>query len=347
MAKIKVGYCAGHAGYKSTNPKKYATPGKRTPDGVPEWVYNNTLAVAFHNELATYENVELKRFDDPTGKTDVPLDTRTDKANAWGADYYFSFHHNADKGTWANHTGVETYVQKGVYGEALKVAEIMHDELVDAYGLRDRGVKHSNLHITRETKMPAVLFEGGFMDSRIDIKKLNDAQVLKNAGKGMATAFAQYKKLKRKKSAATPAPKPKPSKVLYRVRKSANDEKTQIGAFYSLPSAKAVATEQSGYEVYDSTGKLIFDPKKNNAPAPKPSTGIKSVGKIKIVNVSSAAIIMDKPDREKAKNVGTVKKGATIEIAGSVEGKNSNSGYWEVIYKGSRAYVTGKFGDKL
>ena len=342
---IKVAVCAGHGGFKKL--KVYATPGKRTPDGEPEWEFNNKLVVAFINKLSKYSGVEIRRFDDPTGKTDVPLETRTDKANAWGADYYFSFHHNADNGKWGNHTGVETYVQTGVSGEALKVAEILHDSLVDAYGLKDRGVKKNNYHITRETKMPAVLFEGGFMDSKIDIKKLRDGNVLKRVGEDVALSFAGYKKLKQK-AGATPAPKPKAeTKTLYRVRKSANDVDSQIGAFYNLESAKAVASEQTGYELYDQTGKLIYDPKKQTAPAPKPTTGIKSIGKIKIVEVNSAAIIMDKPDRENCKNIGTIKKGATIEIAGSVTGKNSNSGYWEVIYKGARAYVTGKFGKKI
>src|SRR5690606_32166199 len=68
-------------------------------------------------------------------------------------------------------------------------------------------------------------------------------------------------------------------------------------------------------------------------PAPKPkSSGIKSLGKIKIVGVSSAAIIMDAPDRNKAKNVGTIAKGKTIDISGSVKGKNNPKGYWEVIH---------------
>ena len=56
---------------------------------------------------------------------------------------------------------------------------------------------------------------------------------------------------------------------------------------------------------------------------------------------------MDKPDAKNSKNLGTIAKGKTIEIAGSVKGKNSDSGYWEVIYKGERAYVTGKMGQRV
>ena len=48
--------------------------------------------------------------------------------------------------------------------------------------------------------------------------------------------------------------------VLYRVRKSANDVKSQIGAYRSLDSAKALADKNSGYSVFDISGKLVYTP---------------------------------------------------------------------------------------
>src|SRR5699024_10017073 len=97
-----------------------------------------------------------------TGETDVPLSTRTNKANSAKADFYISFHHNAYQSKWGNHGGVETfYHAQSSKGKA--IARIVQDAIVKAYGLTDRGIKTANLHITRETNMPAVLVEGGFM----------------------------------------------------------------------------------------------------------------------------------------------------------------------------------------
>ena len=48
--------------------------------------------------------------------------------------------------------------------------------------------------------------------------------------------------------------------VLYRVRKSATDAKSQIGAYKSLDSAKAIADKNSGYSVFDTSGKLVYTP---------------------------------------------------------------------------------------
>lgn len=195
---FKVGGCAGHGGYKSLNPKVYATAGKRTPDGEPEWIFNDKMLRAFEDELNKYEGVEFRRFDDPSGKTDVPLKIRTDNANAWKANIYISFHHNASTGKWGNWTGTETFIQEGVGGESLELAKLVHPALVRAYGLKDRGIKTANFHITRETKMPSILIEGAYMDSKTDIVKMRDDKVLENAGRFIAQAVAHYANLKLK-----------------------------------------------------------------------------------------------------------------------------------------------------
>lgn len=192
---LKIGTCAGHGGFG-------VTPGKRTPDGEYEWDFNDKVLDAFISRMKEYEDVEVKRYDDPTGKTDVPLTTRTNKANADNVDIYISIHHNANTGKWGSWGGVETHVQTGVKGDAYEMAKVVQPILVKEYGLRDRGIKFTDLHITRETRMPAILIEGGFMDSTTDIGKLRDNTVLNNVGEGIADAIASWKKLK-KKSAPT------------------------------------------------------------------------------------------------------------------------------------------------
>lgn len=104
---------------------------------------------------------------------------------------------------------------------------------------------------------------------------------------------------------------------------------------------------QFNYKGYgtDTFGKKASStPVKASKPSKSTNSGIKSVGKIKIVGVSNAAIIMDKPDRINAKNVGTIGLGKTIDIAGSVRGSNNSKGYWEIIHNGKRRYVSGQYG---
>lgn len=210
--KFKVAIDAGHGGNGST-------PGKRTPDGEYEWNFNDKVVRAVIEELNNYEDVEIKRVDDASGKTDVPLKTRTHEANAWGADIYISVHHNANTGKWGNHTGTETFTYIGSDPKSEKLASIVHPLLVQAMGLRDRGLKKANFHVLRETKMPAILVECGYMDSLIDIKKLRDDKVLKLAGQKIAEGIAIYAGLKKKQTTESTEKTTTKNKVTTKVEK--------------------------------------------------------------------------------------------------------------------------------
>lgn len=255
---MKIAVCAGHGGSGST-------PGKRSPDGEYEWNFNNKVVCAFIDALNQYENVQILRTDDATGHTDVPLKTRTDKANAWGADVYLSFHHNANTGSWGTWTGTETFTYLGSQPKSEQLAQQVHSRILGAYGLANRGLKKEDFHIVRETKMPAILVEGGYMDSTIDIKKLRDNNVLRAAGIAAAEGVAAYGGLK-KKAVAQPTPAPTPTS-LYRVRKSWEDAKSQIGAFANLDGARAVVDQNPGYHAYDNDGKQVY-PAVATEPAP-------------------------------------------------------------------------------
>lgn len=194
---VKVVFDAGHG---------LNTPGKRSPAGEREWLFNNKVVLASIKYLNQYEGVSILRVDDPTGKIDVPLATRTSKANNWGADIYISCHHNANTGEWGDWTGTETYYFEGST-KGKKLAQLIHAKVLKAYGLRDRGIKRGNhLYVIKNTKMPAVLVEGGFMDSTIDIQKLRDDKVLEAAGKAIAKGIAEYFGLKKKTSSQSKSP---------------------------------------------------------------------------------------------------------------------------------------------
>lgn len=188
---IKFAHEAGHG---------INTAGKRTPDGEREWTFNDKVARAFADKLTQYEGVQLLRLDDPTGKTDVPLKTRTDKANAWGADALFSFHHNAVNGQWHSSGGVETFTHPLSSKTSKDLQKAIHPALVKSMRIRDRGMKTDDFHMLRESKMPAVLIEGGFMDSTLDIVALRDDARLKAQGESIAVAVAQFYGLKEKKT---------------------------------------------------------------------------------------------------------------------------------------------------
>lgn len=234
---VKIAIDAGHAGFG-------VTPGKRTPAGEFEWTFNNKVVLAAIAELNNYEGVQSLRLDDPTGRRDIPLRERTDKANQWGADLVWSKHFNAITGVWGNHTGTETFTfngNKSHNAESVRVAKVLHQAMLKAWGLRDRGLKTANFHMVREPNCPAVLTEGGFMDSNIDIKIMRDDAKLEEGGREMARALANYFGLKLKDGNR---------KVELVV--SSNLYRVQVGAFANKENAERLAKElqDKGYPVY-------------------------------------------------------------------------------------------------
>jgi len=263
------------------------TPGKRTPDDEREWSFNSIVAQSIIDNLKKYRGVKTVRLDDPTGKRDVPLRERTNKANNANADILVSCHHNANTGKWGNWTGTETYHYPGST-KGKQLAQAIHPSVVKAYGLRDRGIKSANFHMLRESRMPAILIEGGFMDSTIDIKKLRDNKVLNRAGKNIADAIARYFNLRKKtnKTTTKSSTTKSSSKSTY-TGGSIVDYLKSIGQPSSFAHRKKLASKH-GIKNYKGTAsqntRLLnaLRGKKTNSKATKPKKSFKVGQKVKI-----------------------------------------------------------------
>ena len=166
---FKLSITAGH--YKNT-------PGKRClksldPNETREWTLNSRIAERVEALLKAYDGIEILRTDDRTGKTDVSLQARTNKANNFGADFYLSIHHNAGV-NGGKGGGIVAYVYTSPDAESLAWQKDLYNALVAKTGLkgnRSTPLAKKNLHEVRESKMPAVLLELGFMDSATEDRK--------------------------------------------------------------------------------------------------------------------------------------------------------------------------------
>ena len=170
----------------------YNTAGKRTPDGIREWTLNNAVCNYVQEFLKEYD-VEVIRTDDITGKTDVPLANRINAAINGGADLLVSIHHNALAGRWGTHGGVETYTDIGnqtTYD--VKFAEMVNKRLANYTGLRNRGIKSANWMVINTKLIPAVLVEGGFMDSSIDYNVIVSEKGQKAYAQAIGEAVVEF-----------------------------------------------------------------------------------------------------------------------------------------------------------
>lgn len=233
MFKIALG--AGHGIH---------TAGKRClkaldPNETREWWLNDRICDYIESALKEYDGYSLLRLDDSDdGEENVPLATRTNNANAWNADFYLSIHHNAGINGGSG-GGIVAYMYPG----ASAVTKAWRDELYDALiahtrlkGNRSAPKATGNYFVLRETKMPAVLLELGFMDSKTDVPIILTDKYAQQCAAAIVEVLVKRGGLKKK------AP-PSPAATLYRV---------QVGAFANKANAEKLSEElrSKGYPTY-------------------------------------------------------------------------------------------------
>nr|WP_258166408.1 N-acetylmuramoyl-L-alanine amidase family protein [Paenibacillus sp. PCH8] len=142
-----------------------ADPGTTSISNKHEKDYTLAVGLKVQALLLQEPGIELVM----TRETDV-YPTRPERvqlANKLNADVFVSIHGNSVTAS-PQATGTETfYYQRS---SSKELADIIHRHLVEAMGLKDRGVKNGSLQVIRETTMPAVLLEVGFLSNMTDEK---------------------------------------------------------------------------------------------------------------------------------------------------------------------------------
>lgn len=179
-----------------------------------EWVLNSRICEKIEHKLKAYAGYDLLRLDDPTGTKDIELKKRTDAANKYGADFYLSIHHNAGvKGGTGG--GIETYVYIKAGTTSIAWQQDFYEALIEHTGLkgnRSDGTRQANLHECRESNMPCVLIECGFMDSKTDVPIILTDKFAEQVADACVEVIVENAKLK-KKTAKTETVK-KENKIL-------------------------------------------------------------------------------------------------------------------------------------
>ncbi|AGE63582.1 sporulation-specific N-acetylmuramoyl-L-alanine amidase [Bacillus subtilis] len=211
---VKIFIDPGHGG---------SDPGA-TGNGLQEKTLTLQIALALRTILTNeYEGVSLLLS--RTSDQFVSLNDRTNAANNWGADFFLSIHVNSGGGT-----GFESYIYPGVGAPTTTYQSTIHSEVIQAVDFADRGKKTANFHVLRESAMPALLTENGFIDTVADANKLKTSSFIQSLARGHANGLEQAFNLKKTSSSG-----------LYKV---------QIGAFKVKANADSLASkaEAKGFD---------------------------------------------------------------------------------------------------
>ena len=164
---FKIALTAGH--YKYTSGKRCLK--KLDKNETREWVLNDRIADKVEKLLKSYEGYSLIRTDDTTGEKAIELKERISAANKFGADIYISIHHNAGI-AGGKGGGIVAYTYTKVSQVTKEWQRELYEAIIAATGLkgnRAQPLATANLAECRDTAMPAVLLELGFMDSTTDV----------------------------------------------------------------------------------------------------------------------------------------------------------------------------------
>ncbi|MCY7891698.1 N-acetylmuramoyl-L-alanine amidase [Bacillus vallismortis] len=195
-----------------------------TGNGLQEKTLTLQIAFALRTILTNeYEGVSLLLS--RTSDQYVSLSDRTNAANNWGADFFLSIHINAGGGT-----GFESYIYPGVGTPTTTYQSAIHSKVIKAVDFADRGKKTANFHVLRESAMPALLTENGFIDTVADANKLKTNSFIQSLARGHANGLEQAFSLKKTSGSG-----------LYKV---------QIGAFKVKANADSLANraEAKGFD---------------------------------------------------------------------------------------------------
>jgi N-acetylmuramoyl-L-alanine amidase len=135
-----------------------------------KWEKEFTLNIALKMKVLLDKESKINVHLTRTGDTYPTLDDRVKFAESKKADLFMSIHANSGA---SSATGTETYYYRD---NSRAFAGVIHKHLIAATGLRDRGVKKEAYKVIKQTTMPAVLIEAGFLSNVNDAKMLfNDA----------------------------------------------------------------------------------------------------------------------------------------------------------------------------
>ena len=164
-----------------------------------EW--NRAVSVYLAKAL-TRCNIGYMYTADMTGKTDVALSTRAYKANKAGANILISNHYNAigTASTWQTKAkGLLVLRTKNASSKSITLGKLAVKYLIADidyeynYGLmRDVDMSGFTLAILRQTNMPAILIEYGFMDYEKEAKLMLNPSHQEKCAEAVCKAVCEY-----------------------------------------------------------------------------------------------------------------------------------------------------------
>ncbi|MBU6383864.1 MAG: N-acetylmuramoyl-L-alanine amidase [Verrucomicrobia bacterium] len=133
----------------------------------------------------------------------ISLPQRVEIANQAQANIFVSIHYNSSRSPEAN--GIEIFFfdskeNKTRANASRKLADTILTQVIRKTSAHSRGVKKGNYYVIRETSMPAVLVEGGFISNQEERSLLKTRDYQEKIAEGIADGIDRYFKARWRKA---------------------------------------------------------------------------------------------------------------------------------------------------
>jgi len=201
---LKLVIDAGHGG---TDPGNL----NRTKSSLQEKDLNLLISKKLGEYVNSYLGHAIEVIYTRSTDTFIPVHDRVVIANKVQADYFISIHCNSSPKPEV--FGTETHIHNLESKVSLDLAHLIEGQFKKRAGRFSRGVKQKNdrlynLMVLRDSKMPAVLVETGFMTNKDEEAYLNTAKGRDVIASAIFRAFRDFVKKKHNISMQTPGTTP-------------------------------------------------------------------------------------------------------------------------------------------
>ncbi|MFC4777624.1 N-acetylmuramoyl-L-alanine amidase [Paenibacillus sp. GCM10023252] len=174
----KVVIDAGHGG---------TDPGAKSVNG--RWEKEFNLAVTLKVKALLDKETKIKPLLTRSNDTFIELANRVKFAETNKANLFISIHANSYN---PDINGTETYYNRA---NSKAFATVMHKHLLKGTGLRDRSVRQAAFKVIKETTMPAILLEAGYLSNKTDAAALFNPATQDRIASEIVAGIKEYLKL--------------------------------------------------------------------------------------------------------------------------------------------------------
>jgi N-acetylmuramoyl-L-alanine amidase len=126
-----------------------------------------------------------------TTDVEIDLEPRVALAERVRGDVFVSLHANSVASRSSTVSGIETYHAPGST-QGQRLASLVHQQIIAATGAVDRGVRSARFYVIRNTSMPAILVETGFVTNPSDAANLSNPTYQQRMAEAIARGVDQF-----------------------------------------------------------------------------------------------------------------------------------------------------------